>query len=811
MQDFMQKLIKFQFIRRPVTRGDQPAPRSANRMLLLHLSNRMRGLMSALILIIGLLTLSSCGGNNSGSAQGAALAGNWQFVITNTADLTTNSGLQGGFLLQNGNSLSGSIVYSNVLLNSQTPCNSGAAPITGTITGQTVNLTAAAGTQTYTFTGTLDSNSSTISGTYTATPGPGINVFGTTVPCGVGTGTGTTLQWTATLVPSLNGSITGSFHSTTGASFGNGDFPVTGTLTQGQNIGASSATVVGTLSFIDPSTLASDYPCISMASINGQISGNNVILQIIGTSGTTIGQIGGTPGSGVNTVTLNSAGANTSVLQSAVSPGYAVMSPSCPGTALTNPGDAGSLCLALNNTTACQEPITLTPATLSFPPQLLGTNSATQTVTLSNTSSSNAALDGLTLQFQLASIDPNFSGYSAFSGLQNFAASDNCVEGGEVITPNVTGSAFSLAPGGSCTITVSFNPQQSCPWLASPSACPAHLPAKIIVNSPISADNDKEFAVPIVGTGLSFIQASTPLLAYSAEAAATSTSAAEASLPQMLSFTNTGAYPVQILGSAPCLNPPGIQAPPVNLPNDPLIYGAPVAGLEVAANNVFSSQIIPGPTMTSIQYTCDIDPPALGGSGKPNFQISSDTCTGTLLPSQGTCSLQITYVPQPAVTANTLNAGLDFLLELNTVQCWPPGTPPSANNPCEIDSGRFPVELKTNPSSPLRMLPSAGINFGNNPVGKSSPAQTITLLNDPAASTTINFIGRIQVKGNYSESDDCPFSLPSGSSCTLTLVFKPGSTGLNSGNLTINYNQISSVGLTTTGNPQTVYLLGTGQ
>ena len=66
-------------------------------------------------------------------------------------------------------------------------------------------------------------------------------------------------------MPPLTGSITGSFHSGgTGDNSGlvNQDFPVTGSLTQGPNIGASNATITGTLSFIDPTTGLSNYPCI---------------------------------------------------------------------------------------------------------------------------------------------------------------------------------------------------------------------------------------------------------------------------------------------------------------------------------------------------------------------------------------------------------------------------------------------------------------------------------------------------------------------------------------------------------------------
>jgi hypothetical protein len=373
---------------------------------------------------------------------------------------------------------------------------------------------------------------------------------------------------------------------------------------------------------------------------------------------------------------------------------------------------------------------------------------------------------------------------------------DNCVPGGEVLPPTGSGSPFSLAAGASCTVTVSFVPQESCGWLPfqpAPSFCPAPLTAGVVVISPASADNDTKFAVPITGTGLSFVQTLTPELDFGAEAVG------EASLPQLLSFTNNAATPVQILGTAPCLNPPGTV--PFILPHDPLAEGSGVAGLQVVVNGAgFPVQISPfPPDYTTISYNCDLDP----SSEQPNFQISSDTCSGTTLSPQGSCGLEITYAPQPATN---LGGGLDFFLELNTVQCWPAGTSPSASNPCEIDSGRFPVELKANPPSPLRMFPAAGLTFGLVTVGNSSSAQTITLVNDPAANVpTVNFVGKAIVSGNYTESDDCPFSLTAGNSCTMTLIFKPKATGYDPGTITINYTPAPG------NQPQTVYLHGIGQ
>jgi hypothetical protein len=781
-----------------------------------------RGLLLAIAVMMGIL--SACGGGSSNDMQSSAtLSGNWQFTLAPQSDgdqkgPTFNGGLLGGFLMQNDGAASGQVVYSVTSSTSATgPCNSGSAPIAVTVSGQNVTLTAPAGSQTFTLTGTLSTNGSTMMGTYSSTAG--------TAPDGSVCGYAETgLSWSAISVPPLSGTIQGRFHSVGGTStLNNQDFLVSGSLTQGENIGASNATVTGTLTFVDPTTNLSDYPCFAYASVNGQISGNSVILQIIGVNGSTVGQIGEPAGlfgtTGINPVTLESASGGH-VLQGA-QPTYMVATSACPGSLgnTVTAGDVGNICLALNSTTACQEPITLSPAVITFPAQPLGSLATTQTITLAN--NSNSALSGLTLNFSNL-VDTLFSGQSDFNGLPSFTETDACGAGG---TPSL-GDPFALVSGQACSVTVTFAPQEGCPWLPFPSPpsisgappewCPYAQSATLTVTCPASVsgcsasgDSDKSFAVPIAGAGLSAIQPSTPELDFGAEE---QVSPPEASLPQMLSFTNASALPVQILGRDTCLNP---QNPGAALTLPSPRQNSPVAGLQVVGNGQGSTFTIIqdlNTTPVTVRYRCDSDP----GSTLANFQISSDTCTGSLLAPQASCSLQLAYVPQPKTN---IQSGLDYFLELNTVQCWPAGTLPSQSNPCEIDSGRFPVELKANTPSPLRMSPAAGLDFGGQATGKTSAPMTITLLNDPNLTypqctaqdcSTITFVGKILVSGSYSESDDCPATLAQGSSCTLTLAFKPSGVGLNTGLVTINYSQVSNSGTVTLGNPQFVYLRGTG-
>ncbi len=444
--------------------------------------------------------------------------------------------------------------------------------------------------------------------------------------------------------------------------------------------------------------------------------------------------------------------------------GYVVITNSCPA------GDSGNLCLALGGSKACNQPITLTPFSLSFPPQLLGSAPTTQTITLTNNSSS--ALSGLKLLFgESDSLLFYSSSGGEYNGVRSFTEQDKCRQQGSI----------TLNSGASCTITVFFSPQESCPWLPqgasldglAPAKCPLPLTASLTVSVPSGgADADSEFSAPVTGTGLSLVVPSVPEIDFGWEALG------EASDPETVTFTNQSPSPVTILPAGePCVysavsQPPAEPRPPVSN-GQPMVSGmqlAETASLGPTSSPILSQSNISPPLVNAptVDFFCETDPPrSQGGSGLPNLQISHDECSGQTLASFGRqgnrCSVQITFVPQPATWAAALNAneGLDDFLQLNSMWCG------DANNPaepsCEIDSGRFPVEIKTNPPSPLRMFPSAGMDFGSVVRGTGSNPLSITIFNDPEdpSAGTVNFTAKLVTGADYIESETAfPHWLP---------------------------------------------------
>jgi len=423
---------------------------------------------ASLLLLSSIVVLTACGGGPGSNAvppPPLVLTGNWQFSMAPPADGSFSGGLEGGFLVDNKGATTGSVAYSVL---SGAVCNSGSATVSGTVSGQSVSLTAIAGTQTFTLTGILDLNASTMSGTYVSTAG--------TAPDGSICGTAQSgLQWAATLVPPLTGGIQGSFYSSNSdiADLYQHEFLVSGGLTQAANTGASSTAVTGNLSFMNTVSNSSDYPCIANAQVKGQISGNTVTLEIKGENGSTIGQVGNQAGATapLGTVTFEPA-QNAYVLHSLDGAAYAVNSPDCPATvAPPSPGDFGSICLALNSSTACAQPITFTPSALLFFSQAVGSPSML-TTTLANRSKS--TLSSLTLTF---TSDSDTTVYSEI---------DTCGSAG--VPSNQ--SPFNLSSGQSCVVTITYIPKCSGP-------CPPTQSATLVLTDPLE---NRIFTLPISGT-----------------------------------------------------------------------------------------------------------------------------------------------------------------------------------------------------------------------------------------------------------------------------------------------------------------------
>jgi len=216
-------------------------------------------------LVLGILIATAgCGGGSGTAAQSGSLSGNWQISLARQANPTTLL-IYTGFLLQSGDSIAGNLLFyfgTDPLSN----C-SGLVPITGTVAGSNLSMT-------------IDEFGEQVSlqGMPSPMGGEFSNVAG---GCTDFANSGT---WSAIQVAPLAGSFHGTFTSTEG----NGTINVTGTLAQGPNTGASSASLSGTLA----ATGSSFCSYLSSATFSGLISGTTVELGLYGPNGSEITQLG---------------------------------------------------------------------------------------------------------------------------------------------------------------------------------------------------------------------------------------------------------------------------------------------------------------------------------------------------------------------------------------------------------------------------------------------------------------------------------------------------------------------------------------
>ena len=101
-------------------------------------------------------------------------------------------------------------------------------------------------------------------------------------------------------------------------------------------------------------------------------------------------------------------------------------------------------------------------------------------------------------------------------------------------------------------------------------------------------------------------------------------------------------------------------------------------------------------------------------------------------------------------------------------------------------------------TSGISLVP-AGLTFSSTAVGTTRTAQTLTLANNGVSTLAIS---TVHVTGDFAQTNNCPASLASAASCTISVTFTPSATGTRSGTVTITDSDA--------GSPQVVGLTGTG-
>ena len=156
---------------------------------------------------------------------------------------------------------------------------------------------------------------------------------------------------------------------------------------------------------------------------------------------------------------------------------------------------------------------------------------------------------------------------------------------------------------------------------------------------------------------------------------------------------------------------------------------------------------------------------------------ATNTC-GSSLGANASCTISVTFTPaSPGTAAGIL-----------TISDGAPASPQLVSL----------TGLGTG-SGPAVELSATTLNFGDETVGKTSAAQTLTVTNSGTSTLTIS---NVTASGDYAETSTCITSLAPNATCTVTVTFTPTMSGTRTGAVTLTDNAANS--------PQTVNLTGIG-
>jgi parallel beta-helix repeat protein len=222
----------------------------------------------------------------------------------------------------------------------------------------------------------------------------------------------------------------------------------------------------------------------------------------------------------------------------------------------------------------------------------------------------------------------------------------------------------------------------------------------------------------------------------------------------------------------------GISGTPYCGPWPAAVYPPyPASGVTASPSALSFGSVATG--TTSAAQTVTVSNPTGSAASVSSIAATGDfsqtnTC-GSSIAANGSCAVSVKFAPTAAGTRTgtlTVNAGG----VTNTVSLTGTGTAPG----------------------PVLNAAPASLSFAGTVVGASSSAKTVTVTN---SGTSAAAVSGVSVTGDFSQTNTCS-SVATGSSCTVSVTFKPTASGARTGTLTVTSNANNS--------PTTVSLTGSG-
>ncbi len=416
----------------------------------------------------------------------------------------------------------------------------------------------------------------------------------------------------------------------------------------------------------------------------------------------------------------------------------------------------------LANFVAVKPPVaSLSPASLAFGSQVVGTTSAAQSVTLTNTGSSSLNI-------------------SSIATMGDYAQTNNC--------------GASLGTGASCSINVSFTP-----------AGTGTRSGTLSVTDNASGSPQ---TVALSGSGIAPAAAglSPPNLTFASRLVGTTSPA------QSVKLSNTGSTTLNISSIATtgdytqtnnCNASLGKGAScNINVSFTPTATGTRSGTLSVTDDASGSPQTV-ALSGNGVAPAAALSPASLTFAGQLVGTTSS--AQSVTLSNTGSATLNISHIAMTGDYTQTHNCGgsLGAGASCNiNVSFKPTATGMRTGTLSVTDNASGSpqtVTLSGSGIAPAAALLPASLTFASQLVGTTSAAQTVTLSNTGSAALNI---GSIATAGDYTQTNNCGGSLDAGTSCSINVIFKPTNTGARAGTLSVTDNA--------SGSPQKAALTGTG-
>ncbi|HEY5398306.1 MAG TPA: choice-of-anchor D domain-containing protein [Trebonia sp.] len=451
--------------------------------------------------------------------------------------------------------------------------------------------------------------------------------------------------------------------------------------------------------------------------------------------------------------------------------------------------------------------VNASPTALTFSPQVTGTTSAAQTVTVANPTSAAAPVSSI-----------------AASG--PFAETNNC--------------GSSIAANSSCTVNVTFSPTASGASTGSVTINAGGVTSTVSLSGtgtapgPVLSASPASLSFPSTLVGSSPATQTVTVTNTGTTAATVSSVAVTGAFSQTNNCTTiavNGTCTVTVKFTPTAATNTGTLTVNSNANDNPLTVGLSGAGITSTTNIALNK-----PVTASSDYQSYVPANVTDG----NTSTYWESADGAAYPQTITVDLgstqsigSVTLDLPPATAWATRTETLSVLGSTNgTTFSQLVGSAgytfnPSTGNTATISlpsgtSDRY-VELSftgntgwtaaqlsefevfpgggggsTGGSSALTASPTSE-SFGNENVGSTSAARSVTISNSGSAAASMSSIG---VTGPFGESNNCGTSLAAGATCTVGVTFAPTAAGSATGTLSVN----SSAA----GSPLTVALSGTG-